>query len=56
MVHHDLLEPILGIFSQTLPLNHVDPLVIFSHQAWQLFVHRVEFVIVDNKQEVRKHL
>ena len=56
MVHQDLLELVLSVLADSLPLDTVHGLVVLVHNRWELLLDCLKLLVVDDKEKVREHL
>lgn len=56
MVHQDLLELLLSMLADSLPLDSVNGLVVLVHQRWQLLLDCLKLLVVDDEEKVGEHL
>lgn len=56
MVHQDLLELLLSMLADSLPLDTVNGLVVLVHQRWQLLLDCLKLLVVDYEEKVGEHL
>ena len=56
MVHQDLLELLLSMLADSLPLDSVDCLVVLVHQRWELLLDCLKLLVVDDEEKVGEHL
>ena len=56
MVHQDLLELLLSMLADSLPLDSVHGLVVLVHQRWQLLLDCLNLLVVDDEEKVGEHL
>ena len=56
VVHYNLLKLILSLLTDSPFFNHVYLLIVLIHQCWQLVLHGLQLLIVDDEKNVGEHL
>ena len=55
MVHNDLIELLPGLISVAPPINNVLLLVVLSHKDGQLVPHHLQFIVVNDEEQIGEH-